>query len=419
MTIASDRLGAEVLIDVRGVSKCHQIYDRPQDRLLQSLYKGRRQLFREFWALRDINFQLKRGDAVGIVGRNGAGKSTLLQIITGTLSPTAGEVTVKGRVAALLQLGSGFNPEFTGRENVYLNGAILGVSRSQIEHKFSEITSFAEIGDFIDQPVKNYSSGMVMRLAFAVSTCLDPDILIVDEALAVGDALFQRKCYARLDDFVEGGGTLLFVSHSLETVKRVCNRAIYLKDGLVRVIGAPSTVVSTYEFDLDESSKAVRSAAPAHEPPHAVVTNYGNREAEITDAWTENAAGERVSVIKAGEPFAWCYSVRFHASLERVTFGMKIVNTEGLILFGTNSEMISADVHFAVGEGDRKVVRFTMSRNLLAPGDYFLSAGVSKLDKGNDTFLHRRVDVAGLRIISDGLPAYAGMFDLQAELRVQ
>lgn len=208
------------ILAVEGVGKCFELYDRPIHRLWQTAWMGRRTFYREFWALRDINFTVRRGECVGIVGRNGSGKSTLLQIIAGTLAPTTGQVRVNGRVTALLELGSGFNPEFTGRENVYLNAAILGIPRAEVDARYDEILDFAGIGDFIGQPVKTYSSGMMVRLAFAVQVMVEPDIFIVDEALAVGDAAFQRKCYARLDRLVDNGMTLLLVTHDTATDRK-------------------------------------------------------------------------------------------------------------------------------------------------------------------------------------------------------
>jgi len=230
----------EIAISVKNLSKCYQIYDRPQDRLKQSLIfrlkaiTGRtvKTYYREFWALKDISFDVKRGETLGIIGRNGSGKSTLLQIIAGTLQCTTGTFNLNGRVAALLELGSGFNPEFSGRENVYLNGAVLGISIEEMNRLFDSILSFADIGDFIEQPVKTYSSGMLVRLAFAVSVNVKPDILIIDEALSVGDAAFQFKCFQRLEELTQSGTTLLFVSHSMEMVKTFCERAIYLKQGI-------------------------------------------------------------------------------------------------------------------------------------------------------------------------------------------
>lgn len=234
-------------IEVRNAGKMYRIYDHPQDRLKQMLFwRFGRMYGREFWALRDISFEVQRGEAVGIIGRNGSGKSTLLQIIAGTLAPTEGDVRVNGRVAALLELGSGFNPEFTGRENVFLNGAILGISTEEIARRYDDIAAFADIGDFINQPVKIYSSGMMVRLAFAVQAFLEPDVLIVDEALSVGDIYFQHKCMRRIKELVDRGTTLLFVSHSTGTVKRFCQRGIWLDDGRMRYIGEAGVAVEKY-----------------------------------------------------------------------------------------------------------------------------------------------------------------------------
>ncbi len=240
----------DVVLSVRNVSKCYEMYAKPVHRLYQTLCAGHHRFYKEFWALKDISFDVRRGECVGIIGRNGVGKSTLLQIITGTLAPTAGTVSVKGRVAALLELGSGFNPEFTGRENVYLNGSILGLSRKEIDERYDEIVEFADIGDFIDQPVKTYSSGMMVRLAFAVNVFVDPEVLIVDEALAVGDAAFQHKCFMRMDRLKEKGVTLILVTHDTGTVKERCSRAIYLKDHTVKCDGESARVVAEYMRDL-------------------------------------------------------------------------------------------------------------------------------------------------------------------------
>ena len=247
-------LDDDVAIRVSGLSKCFQLYDSP-GHLLKQLLVGRMarlvgrtppQYFREFWALKGLDFTVRRGETVGIVGRNGAGKSTLLQILCGTLTPTDGHVEIRGRVAALLELGAGFNPEFSGRENVYLNGAILGVSREEIARRFADIEAFADIGEFIDRPVKSYSSGMYVRLAFAVSACIDPDVLIVDEALAVGDAKFQAKCFRRFEELVSRGTTILLVTHSTEQITRHCDRAILLEGGVVHQEGPPRDVANTY-----------------------------------------------------------------------------------------------------------------------------------------------------------------------------
>ena len=246
----------ESVISVRGLGKRYEIYAQPRDRLLQSLFRGRRQFFQEFWALADVSFEVARGETVGIIGRNGSGKSTLLQLIAGTLTPTTGVAEIRGRVAALLELGSGFNPEFSGRENVFLNGAILGLARSEIETRLPGIVAFSGLEEFIDRPVKTYSSGMLMRLAFSVAVNVEPDVLIVDEALAVGDTAFQLKCVERLERLTQSGVTLLFVSHDATLVKSFCQRAIYLDRGRLKAEGRPEVITELYALDIRQAEGA-------------------------------------------------------------------------------------------------------------------------------------------------------------------
>lgn len=247
-------MSSDIAIKVENLSKCYQIFNTPRDRLKQfiaprvqsALGIPEKQYFKEFWALRDVSFEVRKGESVGILGRNGSGKSTLLQMITGTLAPTAGSVQTNGRVAALLELGSGFNPEFSGRDNVYMNGALLGLSPSEIDNRFDAIASFADIGDFIDQPVKTYSSGMFARLAFSVVVHVDPEVLIVDEALSVGDALFQHKSLAKIRALIEVGCTVLFVSHSIDAVRAFCDRAVWLEQGVIKKIGNATDITNLY-----------------------------------------------------------------------------------------------------------------------------------------------------------------------------
>lgn len=247
----------DIAIRVQNISKCYHIYDRPHDRLKQSLFSKLqrfirtqpKQYHREFWALKNISFEVQRGETVGIIGRNGSGKSTLLQLICGIIHPTGGTLHTEGRVAALLELGSGFNPEFTGRENVYMNAAVLGLSREETDARFDEISAFADIGDFIEQPVKTYSSGMYVRLAFAVNVHVDADILIVDEALAVGDSFFQAKCMSRMKKIVESGSTILFVSHDINSIKALCERTLWIDNGVGRAFGKTANVSMAYSED--------------------------------------------------------------------------------------------------------------------------------------------------------------------------
>mgnify|MGYP000243955849 CR=1 FL=1 len=243
------------IIEVEQINKCYHLYNQPQDRLKQLLWRGKKQFFREFWALRDINFSIQPGEVIGIIGKNGSGKSTLLQLICGTLTPTSGNISVNGRVAALLELGAGFNPEFTGRENIAMNAAIMGLSEAQIQAKTDEIIEFSEIGEFIDQPVKTYSSGMYVRLAFSVAINVDPDILVIDEALSVGDGAFARKSFERIMQLKEAGKTILFCSHSLYQVEAICNQVIWLNKGHLQAIGKPADIIVEYNTFLKKNDQ--------------------------------------------------------------------------------------------------------------------------------------------------------------------
>ena len=242
----SEIIPKDIVVHLESLGKCYRIYKRPQDRLKQAIWRGNRRYYREFWALRDISLTISRGETLGIIGRNGSGKSTLLQMICGTLTPTEGSVRTVGRVAALLELGSGFNPEFSGRENVAINGKLLGLSEKEIEEKFDQIVEFSEIGQFIDQPVKTYSSGMFVRLAFAIASHSEPDILIVDEALSVGDIAFQNKCIMRIKQLRDNGMTLIFVSHDLSTLQLICDRAVWIHEGRLKEAGDPVQVSQEY-----------------------------------------------------------------------------------------------------------------------------------------------------------------------------
>ncbi|MGR8997641.1 MAG: ABC transporter ATP-binding protein [Gammaproteobacteria bacterium] len=254
---------SEPVISVTNLSKCYQLYAQPSDRLKQFLWRGRRHYFREFWALHDVSFEVANGEVLGIIGRNGAGKSTLLQLLCGTLNPSAGQVEVRGRIAALLELGSGFNPEFSGRENVYLSASILGLSKQEIDERFEEIVEFSGIRKFIDQPAKTYSSGMYVRLAFSVATSVDPDILVVDEALSVGDGEFARKSFDRIRGMKKAGKTILFCSHSLYQVEAFCDRVLWLEHGECMQLGEPQTVVKRYsDFLLGDAKAEAEPAAP-------------------------------------------------------------------------------------------------------------------------------------------------------------
>lgn len=438
-------MSSEPAIRTRGLGKAYSIYARPHHRLLQGLIGTRRKLYREFWALRDIDFEVPRGETLGIVGRNGSGKSTLLQILCGTLAPSCGEVTVNGRVAALLELGAGFNPEFTGRENAYLNGAVLGLSREEIDARYDAITAFADIGPFIEQPVKSYSSGMYVRLAFAVAINVDPDILIVDEALSVGDEAFQRKCFARLQQIRDNGATVLLVSHSAGLVTEMCNRALLLDRGEQLLLGTPKHVVSRYHrlvYAPPEQAESLRQtlrheaedatampvevarAAPDDDPdayfddslvPESTL-HYPSRGARIIDPHLCTSGGQRVNVLRPGGNYVYVFRVKFMCSAFRVRCGMLIRTVSGLELGGGVSSL-PAEAIEAVSAGEEYEVRFYF-RCLLAPGMYFLNAGALGVIDETEEFLDRQVDAAMFRVMADPRRLSTALvdFDVRPEL---
>ena len=353
----------DTVVSVRGVGKMYHLYDRPQDRLKQKLLWRlrihRKRYGREFWALREVSFDVRRGEAIGIIGRNGSGKSTLLQVLAGVLKPTTGEVRVQGRVAALLELGSGFNPEFTGRENVLLNGVILGLTHAEMEERFAEIAAFADIGEFVDQPVKTYSSGMFVRLAFAVSTALDPDILLIDEALAVGDIFFRQKCYQRLEALRERGTSIVLVSHAMNDVEQFCEWALLLHRGDVIFQGAASEAVKRYYLIEQEDRLAVQAQpeplpqtnGSTPEPTSADADFWPSPEAfldisgvaQVSNGWARctgvalcNSHGQPCRVFQQGETASFFYEFELLRDIEVPIGGLVIQNDKGVIVHGKN-----------------------------------------------------------------------------------
>lgn len=424
-------MSSDIVIEVENLSKCYQIYDNPRDRLLQMFCWGRKQFFQEFWALRDVSLQIEKGETVGIVGRNGSGKSTLLQLICGTLSPTGGSISSNGRIAALLELGSGFNPEFTGRENVYMNGALLGLAKEEIDARYDDIAAFADIGDFIKQPVKAYSSGMVVRLAFAVMVHVKPQILVIDEALAVGDAAFQRKCIRKIQDLVaDDGVSLLFVSHDTETVKKICSRAVYLVNGLVRFIGQAKDVCIEYERDLFGASKggAARTAEteapkipePALLDPELLVGHektYGDGKVVIENIRITTPQGRLVNVIPAGTTFIISYTVKFFCTVCHPIFGMMITTREGICVFGINTEELPVS-KISYSEDDQVQISFELINNL-GSGVYYLTCGVHTPDvNGKLIFLQRRIDNCLFKSIDANIAVASGLSQLYAKIEV-
>lgn len=421
---------SETAISVRNLSKRFEIYATPRDRLLQMVARNGKQYFREFWALRNVSFEIRRGETVGVVGRNGSGKSTLLQLICGTLNPTDGSVHTFGRIAALLELGSGFNPEFTGRENVYMNAGVLGLDKAEIDARFDEIVEFADIGDFIEQPVKTYSSGMLVRLAFAVAINVDPEILIVDEALSVGDELFQRKCFSRIEAIRAKGATILFVSHAGSTVVELCDHAILMDAGEMLAAGTPKHIVGRYQkllyapadkqaaireqirqanllLETNPGNEAVPAAAGAggdddHEAfdPSLIPTStiaYEMRGAEISAPKILTIGGKHVNNLRRGRTYRYTYLVRFEREARHVRFGMLIKTLNGVELGGSVSANGAQPrvPYIAAGAQYRVDFRFNCNLN---PGVYFLNAGVQGEVGGVETFLHRLIDIAMFRV---------------------
>ncbi len=336
-----------VALRVENVSKQYRIYERPGDRLKESLTRGLMRRHKEFWALRDVGFEIEAGTTVGIVGPNGCGKSTLLQIISGTLAPTHGDVWHEGRIAALLELGAGFDPEFTGVENVFMNASLLGLMRRETEALFPAIERFAEIGPFLYQPVKTYSSGMYVRLAFAIAASVEPDILIIDEALAVGDAVFQHRCLRRINELHERGATVLFVSHDAAAVRALCSRAILLKSGSIISDGKPAEVLNLYQKIIMERELAYDAEAglanadplPVDEiTPLSTAYRHGDGSAEIVGAELTDANRSRVEIVESGEALTLRMLVRFRHDVDAPVIGFLFRNSHGIHAYGTNTK---------------------------------------------------------------------------------
>jgi lipopolysaccharide transport system ATP-binding protein len=419
-------------IRVAGVSKAYRSYGRAADRARQLIvdqtafvsrmlglkYHNRR-YYREFWALQDVTFDVMPGECLGILGRNGAGKSTLLEIIAGTVAPTAGEVSTVGRIGALLELGSGFSRDFTGRENAYLNAALLGLTRSETKAKFSLIEEFADIGDYIDQPVKTYSSGMLIRLAFSVHVALDPAIMIIDEALAVGDALFQKRCYERLSQFRKNGGTILFVTHDMGLVPQLCDRAIALESGRIAAEGEPDRVTREYHKMLFGGGKGLVSNNVAGHPSARLgkEVRYGSGEAVIANLFVRDADGQRTRTLFVNQEYEFVLHVDYRRAIkERVNYGFMIGNTKGVEMYATTSGMFARSLP-AGPEGTKVecVMRLKMS---LMPGTYFASGALApQFAVGDEAYLDCRFDAMDFEVVGHARSFATSAVDLGGDLR--
>ena len=417
----------ENAIQVEHVSKMYKLYNRLSDRLREAL--GMRVQVREHYALKDVDFSVKRGETVGIIGTNGSGKSTVLKIITGVVSPTSGQVKVDGRISALLELGAGFNMEYTGIENVYLNGTMIGFSKEEIDSRLDEILSFADIGDFVYQPVKSYSSGMFVRLAFAVAINIDPDILIVDEALSVGDVFFQAKCYHKFEEFKKQGKTIVIVSHDLNNISQYCDRVILLNKGTLIEEGEPKRIVDLYKQILvnqeekKEQKVLIRKqencvyGTPFDRPfdQNPATLEYGNGEAEIVDFTIEDARGLASNTIHKMEDFTVKMKVHFHEDISEVIYAFSFKDIRGTEITGTNTMFERIPVE-PQKKGNTQTITFTQKMNLQG-GEYLLSLGCTGYKSGEFVVFHRLYDVCSLTVVAE--KNSVGYYDMDSRITVE
>lgn len=408
-------------ITVNNLGKAYKAYTTRFARLKEWLIPFSKPRYTLKWVLQNISFTVNPGDAVGIIGANGAGKSTLLKILTGTTQPTTGSVQVTGRIAALLELGMGFHPEFTGRQNAFMAGQLLGYSTEEIASLMPEIEAFAGIGDYIDQPIRVYSSGMQVRLAFSVATATRPDILIVDEALAVGDAAFQRKCFRRIEEFMGQGTTLLLVSHDIEGVKKICGKALYIAEGHLKMYGEAKDICDHYEKVLF-GGKTLNSCPPSDIMDASLLSDcevaYGDGRAFIESIWLGNATGHTANVFASKATIFVHYRIKVEQSLDNPVLALMIKTREGVAVFGTDSlHLGNSTGHF---EPNRTFeVRFKLENNL-APGIYYLNCGLRDRDSEETLFIHRRVDALVFRVVaSKNTTAVTGLVELSATLTIQ
>ena len=433
----------QLAIHVEGLNKVYRLYDHNRDRLIDSLGLARKKRYREHFALKNVDLDVHHGECVGIIGTNGSGKSTILKIITGVLNPTSGNVQVNGRISALLELGAGFNYEYNGIENVYLNGTMIGFSEKEIDEKLQDILDFADIGDYVYQPVKTYSSGMFVRLAFAVAINIDPEILIVDEALSVGDVFFQAKCYHKFEEFKKQGKTILFVSHDLSAISKYCDRAVLLNQGVKLGEGSPRDMIDIYkqvlvgQYELPSGDKKANLAADEdirkaaaekadgtegkkdHAEPvpgvNVQALEYGTKEAEILEYYMTDGAGLRTSAILKGEPFTLHMKVRAHKDLPAPIFALSIKNIKGVEITGTNT-MVEKSFLESVKAGEALDITFTQ-RVRLQGGEYLISLGVTGYEGDTFTVYHRLYDILNLTVISDH--DTVGYFDMESDVKVK
>lgn len=417
----------DIVIRVDDVSKVYKLYKKPSERLFDALGLARKGRFQEHRALDHVSFEIRKGETVGIIGTNGSGKSTILKIITGVLNPSDGEVEIKGRISALLELGAGFNMEYTGIENVYLNGMMMGFSREEMDARLPEIVAFADIGDFVNQPCKTYSSGMFVRLAFAVAINIDPEILIVDEALSVGDVFFQAKCYKKFEDFKAQGRTILFVSHDISSVAKYCDRVILLNQGVKLSEGNPKDTINLYKKVLLKQSQKIaggqiltkeedggKALWKSNYELNPGVDEYGTGEAEIIDFAVVDEYGSYTNCIQKGTPFVIRSKVLFRSDVLDPIFTYTFKTVQGTAVTGTNTMYEKVGVGQARA-GEIYVAEFRQNMDLQG-GEYLLSISCTGYVGGEFRAYHRLYDVVGVTVISD--KNTVGFYDMNSETTV-
>ena len=420
-------------ISVQGVSKIYKLYDKPIDRLKEAVSLTHKSYHRDFFALSDISFDVKKGETVGIIGTNGSGKSTILKIITGVLSPSTGTAEVSGNISALLELGAGFNSEYTGLENIYMNGTMMGFSRQEMERRMDDILRFADIGDFVNQPVKTYSSGMFVRLAFALAINVDPEILIVDEALSVGDVFFQAKCYRRMEEMMKNGTTILMVSHDMGSIIKYCDKVVLLNRGHFVAQGEAGKMVDLYKKILANQTDELAEALIEEKkealglPVETTVSDkrmkdrmnlnpevqeYGDGRASFEDFGTLDARGNVTNLLLKGEMFTIRERVRFHAPIENPIFTYTLRDKKGTDITGTNTLFEGTEIK-PVKDGDVYTVSFRQKMNLQG-GEYLLSMSCTGYENGEHVVYHRLYNVLSLTVISN--KNTVGFYDMGSEV---
>ncbi len=422
----------KVAIQVKGLEKAYKLYDKPSDRLKEALGFGRKKRYKEHYALKGVDMTIYQGETVGIIGTNGSGKSTILKIITGVLNPTGGSVHVNGRISALLELGAGFNMEYNGIENIYLNGTMIGFSKKEIDAKMDDILNFADIGDYVYQPVKTYSSGMFVRLAFAVAINIEPEILIVDEALSVGDVFFQAKCYHKFEEFKEMGKTIVFVSHDLSSISKYCDRVVLLNQGVKLGEGSPKEMIDAYKqvlvgqyvpaaddhsllSDKEITAAAAAAAGTVKGEVNPELLEYGTKDAMITGYKITDDMGRETSALLKGKECTITMQVHFEHDIEAPIFAFTIKNIKGVEITGTNT-MVEKAFLSPVRAGSNMEITFTQKIDLQG-GEYLLSFGVTGFEKEEFQVYHRLYDVMNMTVISD--KDTVGYYDMNSRVVVK